>query len=126
MVRKTASRRSRILLVFAVIILLFAFLMLFGEILLQEGNPFPVLRSAIQLELSGADVVPVAGEGILYIQKAGSEEPLTDYLSGYGWAFSERLGSSIFYERNGETLYADSRMLTRRYVVYELDQHPDE
>lgn len=122
--RKAAKGRSRILLVFAVVILIFACFVLFGEIFFQEGNPFQVIRAALQLEMTGAGIVPVSGEEALFIQKVGDEDPLTEFLAGHGWVYRERLGSAIFYDRDEETLYVETRMLTRRYVVYELDQQP--
>jgi hypothetical protein len=89
--------------------------------LFQEGNPFPVLWGIIKLELTDANIVPIAEDKL--IQKEGPETPLTDYLSEQGWAFKDRLGAGIFYAKDNANLYVEARMFTRYYVVYELE-HP--
>ncbi len=118
------SRRTLVLFGFALVILAFAVALLFGAIIFQEGNPFPVVQALARIELGGADVARISGPAVKYIQKVGPEEPLSEHLSGCGWAFRERLGAAIFYDRDGSTLTAEARMLTRRYVVYELDREP--
>jgi hypothetical protein len=121
---KSMFTRTLILLVFAVVVFSVAFLILFGEIIVQEGNPYHIIRAALVLELTGAEIVPVSSAGTKLIQKTGPEEPLTAYLSALGWSFRERLGAVVFYEKDDATLSAEARMLTRRYVVFELDRNP--
>ncbi len=125
MTKKSASRkRTLILFLFALIITAAVFWVVFQSILFQEGNPLQVIRAVSMLERSGDKLVRIPGEEIKYIQKAASEEPLSDYLVSKGWTFLERLGSSIFFEKDDETLCVETRMLTRRYLVYELDLEP--
>lgn len=105
---------------FVVGIIFLIFILYFGTALLQEGNPLPVSSAIARLELSEVEVVPIFSSNNLLIQKAGKgEAPLTEYLSGEGWKFKDRLGSAIFYEKDGVTLHVSSRMFTRRYIVYE-------
>ncbi len=105
---------------YIVVLALFVFVLTAFNVqtLFQEGNPLPVFRAIVKLELTGTEIVPFAENKLL--QKAGPETPLSDYLSVQGWIFKDRLGSAIFYEKNDESLSVCSRMLTRRYVVYEL------
>ena len=117
-------KRTLLLVGFALAVLAFAAALLFGAVLFQEGNPVPVAQALSRLELSGDRLVRIAGEPVKYVQKAGPEEPLTEYLAARGWELQERLGAAVFYEKENETLFAESRMLTRRYVVYELDREP--
>lgn len=122
--KENHPRRTAILGAFAVLVLITAVIAIFGGILFQEGNPIPVLRAVYNLEWSEYRIVPLAGSEIKLLQKSGSEEPLTEYLADYGWLFRERLGAALFYDQNEETLFAEARMLTRRYVIYELDREP--
>lgn len=121
---ETPVKRTKLLIVFAVVVLLVTFLILFGEILIQEGNPVPVICAVIKLELTGAEIVPVTQDQMKLMQKTGPEGPLTEYLAARGWVFKDRLGAGIFYARNGDDLFAEARMLTRRYVIFELDRSP--
>lgn len=89
-----------------------------GLIAFPDTNPLLVLSAALRLELTGADIVPLTET--TFMQKAGSEDPLTRHLRELDWEYEDRVGSVISYRRDGLQLLAGSQMLTRRYVVYEL------
>jgi len=118
----TVSRRKKtvilVLIVLALVVAIFNIKILY---LFQEGNPFPVLWGIIKLEFTDANIVPFAEDKL--IQKDGPETPLTDYLAERGWTFKDRLGAGIFYKKDNADLFVKARMLTRYYVVYELE-HP--
>ena len=116
--------RALILLVFAAVVLSFAFFAIFANIIFQEGNPLPLLSVIMKLEFSDQDIIRMNGQGYRLLQKFGPEDQLTEYLAGFDWILSERLGSCLCYEKNGQKLTAEARMFTRRYVVYELDREP--
>lgn len=118
------GKRTLVLAVFAMAILVFTMALLFGAIIFQEGNPFPVIEALSRLEFSDDSIVRIKGSDVKYIQKSGPETPLTEYVAGYEWTFRERLGAGIFYEKDELSLFAEARMLTRRYVVYVLDREP--
>ncbi len=111
---------KKIYLLIIPVVLLAAFFFFYHPIITQEGNPGPVATGIIKLELSGEEIVPLPGR--LLLQKAGPITPLKAYLAGYGWIYSDQLGSGIFFQRRGEELFVHARMLTRRYVVYESDR----
>lgn len=101
---------------------LFIFMLFFGTALFQERNSLPVFSAVLRLELSGIEIAPISSNSNLLIQKVGEgEAPLTEYLSENGWEFIDRLGSAIFYEKDGATLTVSSRMFSRRYIIYELE-----
>lgn len=56
------------------------------------------------------------------IQKTGSEEALSEYLARYGWELKDRFGAAIFYHREDSDLLIEARMLSRFYIIYELDK----
>jgi len=117
------GKRAAIPLVF--VVMFFLVLAFFSSpIFFQEGYALPVLRALAAVEFLNRDLARIDGPAIKYLQKEGPVATLTDYLAGYGWVFKDQLGSAIFYERNGQTLYVKTRQLTRFYSVYELDQEP--
>lgn len=118
--KQASKTRTVLLVVFAAFVIFVALVILAGEVIVQEGNPLPVIRAVLKLELTGADIVPLNEDGSKLIQKAGPEDPLTKYLAASGWVFRERLGAAIFYEKDSKKLTVEARMLTRRYVVFEL------
>ncbi len=123
--KKAPYKRTQVLIGFALVVLVFAVAILFGAIFFQEGNPVPVVQALSRLEFSDESVTLIPGEPVKFVAQAGStHEPLTDYLSEHGWHFQDRLGAAILYGQGQEVLYVETRMLTRRYVVYELDRAP--
>lgn len=118
------NRQCLILAVFIVVILLVIAAFFCGPIFFQEGDPLAVLSAITALEFSGAKLARIEGPEVKYIQKCGPEDPLNAYLSGFGWAWTDRLGGAIFYKKEGHTLSVEARRLTRRYVVYQLDRDP--
>ena len=121
MVQQFFRKTSAWFLWFSIFVL--ALVIYYNPILFQEGNPLPLLRAAINLETSQAKIVQVTPKQKLLLQKAGPEEPLHEYMRERGWKFKERLGSGILYENEqGSTFFVQSRMFTRRYVIYELDR----
>jgi len=93
-------------------------------VLAQAGNPLPIAWAIARLEVTGVDIAPLEADSTRLVQRAGTEGPLTDYLAGYGWTFTDRLGSGIVYEKAGERLFVRARPLTRWYTVYELEAPP--
>jgi hypothetical protein len=118
------ARRALILTVFAALVLIVAFFAIFANIIFQEGNPLPLLNAIIKLEFADEYITRLTGEGCRLLQQSGPENELTRYLAGYDWVLADQMGSHLCYERNGQTLTAEARMFTRRYVVYELDREP--
>ena len=107
----------------SLIILTFLLLLLFYlsyPLILQEGNPLPLIYGIAMLEIGNREVVQISVSKIM--QKAGNEEKLNRYLGAKGWDYRERLGSGIFYELGEEMLFVHARMFTRYYVIYELER----
>lgn len=105
-------------------IFVLAIVVYYNTVLFQEGNPLPILRAAAKLETTQAEIVPVTPDQRILLQKAGPEDPLNEYMREKGLAFKERLGSAIFYENDeGSAILVQSRMFTRRYIIYELSDN---
>ncbi len=107
------------------VILIVALLLLLGvsaftqPVILQEGNPLPVLVAILKVELNIAEIASVSDTK--YLQKSGSHEPFNRLLTSHGWQFVDQMGAGLFYARNGDKLFVMSRMLTTRYFIYELE-----
>ncbi|ABB14466.1 hypothetical protein [Carboxydothermus hydrogenoformans] len=117
------AKRKIILILVTLLILLIVTLNIKIFYLFQEGNPIPVLFGVARLEFFGERIALISSDGSKYIAKSEyNESLLNERLSKYGWKFKDRLGSGIFYEKDGETMVVKCRMFTRRYVIYELDR----
>ncbi len=110
----------KLLLVSIIILVILAALIASQPVVFQEGNPLPVITAIIRIELGLSEIAQVSPTK--YLQKAGPPERLNRLLATEGWHFVEQLGSGYFYTRNSETLFVMGRMLTTRYMVFELER----
>jgi hypothetical protein len=113
------KKNCRLIAITLLILLIFAASIYTMPVIIQEGNPIPVLFAIIKLELNLSEIATVSPTK--YLQKTGSPEPLNMLLASKGWHFVDQLGAGHFYSRNGEKLFVMGRMFTSRYIVYELE-----
>lgn len=111
------SRKSLMLIV--ALLLLMGVSVITQPVIFQEGNPLPVFLAILKVELNLTEIAPVSDTK--YLQKSGSHEPLNSLLASQGWQFVDQMGAGLFYARNGDNLFVMSRMLTRRYFIYEIE-----
>ncbi len=114
--------KSRYYLLLIVLMLVLVFIAR-GPVIFQEGNPLPIFSGIMRLQFSDEGIVKVSENKLL--QKSGDDGLLNSYLGSKGWELRDRLGSGIFYERDGEDLFIHSRMFTRRYIIYEAERPID-
>ena len=85
----------------------------------QEGNPLPIVRAILSVELTANSIAPITELKLL--QKTGENEPLNEFLASYGFEQRDQLGSAYIYEDGDRQLVVISRMYSRRYIIYELE-----
>ncbi len=116
----TIAVNRKLLSVSIIILITLAVLVISQPVIFQEGNPLPVIAAIIKIEFGASDITQVSPTK--YLQKAGPPEPLNRLLAAEGWRFVEQLGAGYFYARNTENLFVMGRMLTTRYLVFELER----
>ncbi len=104
-----------------IILIILAVLITNLPVIFQEGNPLPIISAIIKIELGMSEITQVSP--VKYLQKAGPHGPLNRLLAEKDWRFVEQLGSGYFYARSDEILFVMGRMLTTRYMIFELE-HP--
>ena len=112
--------RQKIIPLSIIAILVVALIFYLMPVILQEGNPLPVIAAVIKVETGSSEIVPISSTK--YLQKAGPSEPLVRLMESKGLRFIEQLGAGYFFTYNGETFLVSSRMLTTRYMVFELER----
>lgn len=93
----------------------------------SHGKPFTFMWAVIKLEITDANLVAVTSDSMIMMQECCPEplsKPLTNFVSARGWIYQDQMGAGIFYEKGDTRLSVTSRMFSRRYVVYHLDQTP--
>jgi len=93
----------------------------------SQSKPFALVWAVIKLEFTDANLVSVTSDSTTFMQKCCPQplsQPLTDFVAARGWTYKDQMGAGIFYEKDGTTLTATSRMFSRRYVLYRIDRTP--
>lgn len=101
----------------------------YGPLIYREsrGRPIAFLWAVARLELTVASLFAVVPDSTILMQECCPTQlhkPLTDFLAPRGWTSKDQMGAGIFYEKGSTRLLAVSRMFSRHFVVYQLDQMP--
>lgn len=109
------------------------FIIIFSDIIFQEGNPIPVISGILKLQKNDIFVVQISENPIKYIikndKKDSKKYPLLMpgtrhemYINNkieQGWKVEATHGSSFVLSKDNITLNAILRMLTQNYIVIE-------
>ncbi|HTL88558.1 MAG TPA: hypothetical protein VL134_04100 [Leptolyngbya sp.] len=95
----------------------------FRAALAQERDTPDVIKAAVKLELTSADVVPIHDNPNRLIIRAGSLGFKT-YLEQQGWVEVDRLGALRVYRRGTQRLHAYCDMFSTRYAICKIYPNP--
>lgn len=103
------------------------FISMYGSVLFQEGNPIPLIISAIKLELSDSEYVQFAKteKRSRYMSEAkdkNSYDVVKEYMETKGWAFKEQMGSGLIFSKDGEDAVVEVRQFSRHYFIWEIQK----
>lgn len=94
----------------------------FGDAILQEGNPVPIVKSIIKLESTDVDYVQFSEMPVKYISKSNidREDIIKKFMKKKNWMYKEQLGNSYFFIKDGEEISVSTRQFTRKYFTWEV------
>ncbi|TCS95943.1 hypothetical protein EDD58_102527 [Hazenella coriacea] len=99
------------------------FMIAFWDFLFQEGSPFTMAFSVIELELTDSDYIQISEEPkkyLLYSETKG--KPIFAKLGQDGWEYHEQMGNGHFFTRGNEQLHIKERLWTERYLVMVIEK----
>lgn len=99
----------------------------FGSAIFQEGNPLPILVSAIKLKFSESEYVRFSKteKRSRYISESKGKEGyivVEDFMKSKGWFFQEQMGSGLIFTKNGEDAVVEVRQYSRHYFIWEIQK----
>lgn len=102
------------------------FISMYGSVLFQEGNPIPLIVSAIKLQLSDSDYVQFAKtekrSRYLSETKDNSYDVVKEFMNSKGWSFKEQMGSGLIFTKNDEDAVVEVRQYSRHYFIWEIQK----
>jgi hypothetical protein len=99
----------------------------FGSAFFQEGNPLPILVSAIKLQFSETEYVQFSKtqKRSSYLSESKSNDSylvVEDFMKSKGWSFREKMGSGLIFTKNGEDAVVEVRQYSRHYFIWEIQK----
>ncbi|WP_312469502.1 hypothetical protein [Neobacillus sp.] len=99
----------------------------FGSALFQEGNPIPLIVSALKLEFSDTEYVQFAKtekrNRYLSINSDNNRyEVVKEFMNSKGWKYQEQMGSGLIFSKNGEDAVVEVRQFSSNYFIWEIQK----
>lgn len=111
---------KKIILIVLLVIVVFGFIRIY-PILLQEGNPLPILKGIIELNFSSSDMVKISDEPQRYITKTDKgNSPTIELMEKKGWKFDDQAGSGYIFSKDDNRKTISSGQYTRKYIIWEI------
>lgn len=99
----------------------------FGPVIFQEGNPVPLLVSAVKLQFGDSKYVQFAKteKRSRYLSESTEDdryEVIKDFMTAKGWKYQEQMGSGLIFTKNGEDAVVEVRQYSRHYFIWEIQK----
>lgn len=88
----------------------------------QEPDSLSILKTALQLELTRANVALVNSSSQRLLVRDNAA--LSHYLHKQGWSWTDQMGARVVYQQNSQRLHANCGMYSRHYMICDLDRKP--
>lgn len=98
------------------------FLLYFGAALSQEKDTPEILKAAISMELTRANVAMVSSNQQRLLVRTFPS--LKTYLEQHGWTWKDQMGAFVVYSKEKRRLDANCVMYSRSYMICNLNQVP--
>jgi len=128
MILEHQSKNKKILLpVFAILLVVGAFLFSYSPVILQEGNPWPQIKSIVQLTFGGSDMVKLSGSDNKYLTKnQGGPGIVETYMKDRGYEYTDQMGSGYFYKSSDKTVVLTRRQYSRFYIIWTITKNSND
>ena len=99
----------------------------FGSAIFQEGNPLPLIISAMKLHFSDSEfeLFSKTEKRSRYLSESSgnsSYNVVKKYMKSKGWKFQEQMGSGLIFTKNGEDAIVVVKQYSRNYFIWEIQQ----
>ncbi|KGP72460.1 hypothetical protein [Pontibacillus yanchengensis] len=97
----------------------------FSDTLFQEGNPIPILKGIVQLQIGEDLYVPIDQKQNRYIASNNPKEkqPYNEvkrYMGDKGWTFEEKLGNDLIFTKDQNKTVVKTVMYTSDYYIFDV------
>ncbi|MBT2723149.1 hypothetical protein [Bacillus sp. ISL-46] len=99
----------------------------FGSAIFQEGNPLPLIISAMKLHFSDSEfeLFSKTDKRSRYLSESSQDSSYNvakKYMKSKGWKFQEQMGSGLIFTKNGKDAIVVVKQYSRNYFIWEIQQ----
>jgi hypothetical protein len=99
----------------------------FGSVLFQEGNPIPLIISAMKLHFSDSEfeLFSKTEKRSRYLSESSgnsSYNVVKQYMKLKGWKFQEQMGAGLIFTKNGEDAVVEVQQYSSQYLIWEIQK----
>ncbi|MED4205548.1 hypothetical protein [Neobacillus mesonae] len=123
------GRMKKIIMAFIIVIIVGNGLIVtgFGSTVFQEGNPVPLLVSAVKLHFSDMEYVQFAKteKRVRFLSlntTTNRYEVVKKWMGTKGWDFKEQMGSGLIFTKDGEDAVVEVKQYSKHYFVWEIQK----
>jgi hypothetical protein len=117
------KNRKVLLLVSAIILAAGTFIFLYSPAIFQEGNPWPQIKGALELNFTNNNIVRLSGAENAYMTKSGNgQEVIKKFMEDKGYAYMEQMGSGYLFESLTESAIVTHRHYSRYFSLWNITE----
>ncbi|WP_235846852.1 hypothetical protein [Neobacillus soli] len=99
----------------------------FGSVLFQEGNPLPIINSALKLQFSDSEYVQFSQtekrSRYLSINTGDRRyDVVKGFMKSQGWIYEEQMGSGLIFSKDGKEAIVETRQYTSHFIIWDVQQ----
>ncbi|MFF2445687.1 hypothetical protein ACFVSW_01205 [Neobacillus sp. NPDC058068] len=99
----------------------------FGSVLFQEGNPVPLMVSAIKLHLYDSEYVQFSKteKRSRYLSKNSGDsryDIVKEFMKSKGWNYEEQMGSGLIFVKDGEEAIVETRQYSKYFIIWDVQK----
>lgn len=118
-------KRKLLIVLILFVLILGLFILRYGSVLTQEGNPIPILTSIIKLELLNSDYMEFSTTnfGNRYVsENVGNSryDVVKKFMKEKGWDFKDQMGAGLVFEKNEDVITIGTRQYSKHYFLWDV------
>ncbi|WHY88872.1 hypothetical protein QNH39_13980 [Neobacillus novalis] len=99
----------------------------FGSVLFQEGNPVPLMVSAMKLHLFDSEYVEFSKteKRSRYLSKNIGDsryDIVKEFMKSKGWIYEEQMGSGLIFVQDDREAIVETRQYSKYFIIWDVQQ----
>ncbi|KLT16029.1 hypothetical protein AA980_21430 [Neobacillus vireti] len=99
----------------------------FGSVLFQEGNPVPLMVSAMKLHFFDSEYEQFSKteNRSRYLSKNTGDsryDIVKEFMKSNGWKYEEQMGSGLIFVKEGKEAIVETRQYSKYFIIWDVQK----